>query len=71
MNTRFYRDYEESRSLRDSRPVKEVWALFPREIPAGSDRDYSLRFIPLAPGLKTNSHLAEDLENYFKFLSSE
>lgn len=33
MNTRFYRDMTEAASLRDSRPVKEVWAVFPKEIP--------------------------------------
>ena len=64
MNTRFYRDYNESDSLRNSRPVKEVWAVFPREIPGKSDEDYSLRFIPLAPGLKSNSYLADALEDY-------
>lgn len=46
MNTRFYRDMTEAASLRDSRPVKEVWAVFPKEIPGRSDADYSLRFIP-------------------------
>lgn len=29
MNTKFYRGMEESDSLRNSRPVKEVWAVFP------------------------------------------
>ena len=69
MNTRFYRDLDETASLRDSRPVKEVWAVFPREIPGKSDEDYSLRFIPLAPGLTGNHRLAEELENYFTSLS--
>lgn len=69
MNTRFYRDCDEITSLRDSRPVKEVWAVFPREIPGRSDEDYSLRFIPLAPGLNANSRLAEELENYLTSLS--
>lgn len=69
MNTRFYRDLDETASLRDSRPVKEVWAVFPREIPGKSDEDYSLRFIPLAPGLNANSRLADELENYLTSLS--
>ena len=69
MNTRFYRDCDEITSLRDSRPVKEVWAVFPREIPGRSDEDYSLRFIPLAPGLTANSRLADELENYLTSLS--
>lgn len=69
MNTRFYRDLDETSSLRDSRPVKEVWAVFPREIPGKSDEDYSLRFIPLAPGLTGNHRLAEELENYLTSLS--
>lgn len=69
MNTRFYRDLDETASLRDSRPVKEVWAVFPREIPGKSDEDYSLRFIPLAPGLTGNHRLAEELENYLTSLS--
>lgn len=69
MNTRFYRDLDEITSLRDSRPVKEVWAVFPREIPGRSDEDYSLRFIPLAPGLNANSRLADELENYLTSLS--
>ncbi|WP_297027118.1 DUF2357 domain-containing protein [uncultured Dialister sp.] len=69
MNTRFYRDCDEITSLRDSRPVKEVWAVFPREIPGRSDEDYSLRFIPLAPGLNANSRLADELENYLTSLS--
>lgn len=68
MNTRFYRDLDETASLRDSRPVKEVWAVFPREIPGKSDEDYSLRFIPLAPGLTANSRLADELENYLTSL---
>lgn len=69
MNTRFYRDLDETASLRDSRPVKEVWAVFPREIPGKSDADYNLRFIPLAPGLTGNHRLAEELENYLTSLS--
>ena len=68
MNTRFYRDLDETASLRDSRPVKEVWAVFPREIPGRSDEDYSLRFIPLAPGLSGNERLADELENYLTSL---
>lgn len=66
MNTRFYRDMTEAASLRDSRPVKEVWAVFPKEIPGGSDADYSLRFIPLAPGLPGNEELPDLLEKYIE-----
>lgn len=66
MNTRFYRDMTEAASLRDSRPVKEVWAVFPKEIPGRSDADYSLRFIPLAPGLPGNEELPALLEKYIE-----
>lgn len=66
MNTRFYRDMTEAASLRDSRPVKEVWAVFPKEIPRRSDADYSLRFIPLAPGLPGNEELPDLLEKYIE-----
>ena len=66
MNTRFYRDMTEAASLRDSRPVKEVWAVFPKEIPGKSDADYSLRFIPLAPGLPGNEELPDLLEKYIE-----
>lgn len=66
MNTRFYRDMTEAASLRDSRPVKEVWAVFPKEIPGRSDADYSLRFIPLAPGLPGNEELPDLLEKYIE-----
>lgn len=66
MNTRFYRDMTEVASLRDSRPVKEVWAVFPKEIPGRSDADYSLRFIPLAPGLPGNEELPDLLEEYIE-----
>lgn len=64
MNTRFYRDLDETASLRDSRPVKEVWAVFPREIPGKSDEDYSLRFIPWRRASPATTALAEELENY-------
>lgn len=66
MNTRLYRDMTEAASLRDSRPVKEVWAVFPKEIPGRSDADYSLRFIPLAPGLPGNEELPDLLEKYIE-----
>jgi hypothetical protein len=56
----------EAASLRDSRPVKEVWAVFPKEIPGRSDADYSLRFIPLAPGLPGNEELPDLLEKYIE-----
>ena len=59
----------ETASLRDSRPVKEVWAIFPREIPGRTDEDYSLKFIPLAPGLSGNEKLADELEEYLSSLS--
>ena len=71
MNTRFYRNMTETASLRDSRPVKEVWAIFPRAIPGAMDEDYSLKFIPLAPGLTGNEKLAEELEEYLSSLSAE
>lgn len=64
MNTRFYRHMDERTSLRDSRPVKEVWAIFPRAVPGQSDQDYSLKFIPLAPGQEANHDLPDLLENY-------
>ena len=64
MNTRFYRNMDEKTSLRDSRPVKEVWAVFPRKVPGQSDQDYSLKFIPLSPGQEGNAALPELLENY-------
>ena len=44
MNTKFYRGMEESDSLRNSRPVKEVWAVFPKEIPPRGDEDFSSSF---------------------------
>lgn len=65
MNTKFYRDMDETASIRNSRPVKEVWAVFPRETPPLSDEDYSLRFISLAPGLSSNESLGGLLETYF------
>ena len=69
MNTKFYRGMEESDSLRNSRPVKEVWAVFPKEIPPRGDEDFSLRFISLAPGLKANGNLAEMVERYIVSLN--
>lgn len=71
MNTKFYRNLEESDSLRNSRPVKEVWAVFPKEIPPRSDEDFNLRFISLAPGLKGNGHLADMVENYILSLNEK
>lgn len=71
MNTKFYRGMEEMESIRNSRPVKEVWAVFPRETPPRSDEDYSLRFISLAPGLSANETLPELLETCVKELSGE
>lgn len=68
VNTRFYRDKNEVESIRDSRPVKEVWAVFPRNLPPQSDVDYSLKFLPLAPGLESNEKLGELLENYLDSL---
>lgn len=68
MNTKYYRDKDELTSLRDSRPVKEVWALFPREVPPRRDEDFSLRFLPLAPGLPGNKNLADRLEEYLESL---
>ena len=68
MYTKFYRDMDEGDSLRNSRPVKEVWAVFPREVPPLSDEDYSLRFISLAPGLAANDQLSRLLEDYFSLL---
>ncbi len=64
MNTKFYRHMTEAESLRDSRPVKEVWAIFPREVPAGADADYSLKFIPLSPGEESGKRLGERLKEY-------
>ena len=68
MNTRFYRDMDEAESLRSARPVKEVWAIFPRELPPRSDEDFSLKFISLAPGLKGNRMLGEMIEEYIASL---
>lgn len=69
MNTKFYRHMDEKESLRNSRPVKEVWAVFPRETPARSDEDYSLRFISLAPGLAAEEKLPALLDRYFENLA--
>ena len=66
MNTKFYRNLDEAASLRDSRPVKEVWAVFPREVPGGADEDYSLKFIPLSPGEESTKRLAERIGEYLK-----
>ena len=68
MNTKFYRTMTEGESLRNSRPVKEVWAVFPKEIPPGGDNDFNLRFISLSPGLKANEKLPDFLENYIASL---
>lgn len=68
MNTKFYRTLGEAESLRDSRPVKEVWAVFPREIPPLSDEDYSLRFVSLAPHMGANDSLPDLLETYIQSL---
>ncbi len=68
MNTKFYRHMTEAESLRDSRPVKEVWAIFPREVPAGADADYSLKFIPLSPGEESGKRLGERLKEYLEGL---
>ena len=68
VNTKYYLDMDELTSRRDSRPVKEVWAVFPKEIQAVSDEDYNLRFISLAPGLESNRLLPELLEQYFQGL---
>ncbi len=68
MNTKYYRDLDELASLRDSRPVKEVWAIFPREVPAGADEDYSLKFIPLSPGGDSARRLGERIGEYLKGL---
>ncbi len=68
MNTKFYRDLSETDSLRNIRPVKEVWAVFPCEAPPLTDEDYSLRFLSLAPGLPANAALAPALEAYFEGL---
>ena len=65
MNTKFYRDLSEADSLRNIRPVKEVWAVFPCEAPPLTDEDYSLRFFSLAPGLAANEILPRALETYF------
>lgn len=69
MNTKYYRDMDETESLRNSRPIKEVWAIFPKDIPEGGDDDYNLKFISLAPGLTANDKLAERLEKYIQSLA--
>ena len=66
VNTKYYKNYEEKRSLQDIRPVKEVWAIFPKEIPTTKDEDYNLRFISLAPSLASNATLSKMLEEYTK-----
>lgn len=68
MNTKYYQGMDENTSLRNSRPVKEVWAIFPKEIPDGSDEDFNLKFISLAPGLSSNEKLQDMLENYIQSL---
>lgn len=64
VNTKYYKDYDEKSSLQDVRPVKEVWAVFPKELPPMEDEDYNLKFISLAPGLETNETLVELLGKY-------
>lgn len=71
MNTKYYRTLGETESLRDSRPVKEVWAVFPRETPPLSDTDYSLRFVSLAPCRDSHGRLADMLEDYIQSLDFE
>ena len=68
MNTKWYRDMSEEDSIRNIRPVKEVWAIFPKDAPPGTDQDYSLRFLSLAPGISGNKRLPEELETYFEGL---
>ena len=57
-------------SLMNARPVKEVWAVFPREQAGAGDEDYSLRFVSLAPGKDNTKELAERLEEYIKMLKN-
>lgn len=66
VSTKYYKNYDEKTSLQSIRPVKEVWAIFPKEIPTMLDEDYNLKFISLAPGLKTNGKLKETLEEYIE-----
>lgn len=68
MNTLYYKDLDEVSSRRNGRPVKEVWAVFPKETGQKADQDYSLRFISLAPGLKENEELPGLLEEYLGIL---
>lgn len=71
MHTKYYRMLSEAESLRDSRPVKEVWAVFPREAPPLSDADYSLRFVSLVPHMEANRKLPDMLEDYIGSLDFE
>ena len=70
MNTRFYRNLDERNSLMHARPVKEVWAIFPREMESLEDTDYSLRFISLLPGSQNNEELAVRIESYIALLKN-
>lgn len=69
MNTKYYGHLDEAASLRDSRPVKEVWAVFPKDAPLSADEDYSLRFISLAPGLEGNGRLKTMIQDYISLLA--
>lgn len=68
MNTRYFRDMSEAASLRNARPVKEVWVVFPRDMSTESDPDYNLRFVSLAPGAEANHRLPDLLEEYISIL---
>ena len=70
MNTRYYDHMSERESLMNARPVKEVWAVFPRKAAGSGDEDYSLRFVSLSPGKDTTKELAERLEEYIKMLKN-
>lgn len=68
MNTRYYDHMSERESLMNARPVKEVWAVFPREQAGAGDEDYSLRFVSLAPGKNNTGELSRRLEEYVRML---
>ena len=68
MNTRYYDHMSERESLMNARPVKEVWAVFPREQAGAGDEDYSLRFVSLAPGKDNTGELSRRLEEYVRML---
>ena len=71
VNTKYYLGMDEEISKRDIRPVKEVWAVFPKEISALPDEDYNLRFISLAPGLSANGKLPGLIEDYLGMLKRQ